>query len=325
MTLMLKTKKVTIQELKAQLANRIAEYSVPNGVGSAGTLEISLASGVTRTFRAHWTGFRLTYQRPTVVLKAALTDGSFWTEGYISPDQPSYVLVFRKKPHASRGTGAERPDDKFASAQSLETSRGVTSSRVQAGLTADEEIIRYEDFDDPFEAIDEFFNYTSFYNFRAVGTDWSQFGYVTDPSIRWEDMDVDKVVSPNLAAIEEGLKRSDIMWLSVDTDPGGKPVPCWFLYTRDKRLFVLSGEPEQRIPFASQVKAAHVITRWKGRDAQMVEFDAKVRAITAADGEEFNEVAQLLVNKRQSVRGSAADTIQSWLRDGAILELTPKA
>ncbi|HEU4868736.1 MAG TPA: hypothetical protein VFV09_13550 [Actinomycetota bacterium] len=320
---MLKTKKVTIQEIKAQLANRIAEYDIPSGVGSAGTVEISLAQGVTRTFRAHWTGFRLTYQRPTLVLKASLKDGSFWSEGYISPDQPSFVLVFRKKPHKSRGTGAERPDDKFSSAQALETSRSITAARVEEGVVADEEIIRYEDFDDPFEAVDEFFNYTSFYGLRAVDLELSQFGFVADESVRWEDQAIDYKATPDLAKIEEGLKRSDILWLSVDTDPGGKPVPCWFLYTKDKRLFILSGEPEQRIPFAGQVKKAHVQTRWKGRDATMVDFDARVRPITAADGDEFREVAQLLVAKRQSVRGSAADTIDAWMRDAVILELFP--
>ena len=320
---MLKTKKVTIQELKAQLANRIAEYAIPEGLGSAGTVEISLAKGVTRTFRAHWTGFRLTYQKPTLVLKASLKDGSFWSEGYISPDQPSFVLVFRKQPHKSRGTGAERPDDKFASAQALETSREITAARVEAGLVADEEIIRYEDFDDPFEAIDEFFNYTAFYGLRAVELDWSQFGYVTDEHVRWDDQAIDAKAAPNLAKVEEGLKRSDIMWVSLDTDPGGKAVACWFLYTKDKRLLVLSGEPEQRLPFAAQAKKAHVITRWKGRDAPMVEFDARVRAITAAD-DEFRDTAQLLVAKRQSVRGSASDTIDTWMRDAVILELTPE-
>lgn len=324
MTFMLKTQKLTIQELKAQIANRIAEYSIAEGVGSTGTLEISLAEGVTRTFRAHWTGFRLTYQKPTIVMKASLKDGSFWSEGYISPDQPSFVLSFRKQPHKSRGTGAERPDDKFASAQSLETSRALTAARVEDGLVADEEIIRYEDFDDPFEAIDEFFNYTAFYNLRAVEADWSQFGFVTDRSIRWDDQAYDAKENPNLAKIEEGLKRSDILWLEVDADPGGKPVPCWFLYTKDKRLFILSGEPEQMIPYAREARHAHVVTRWKGRDATLVEFDADVRPITAADGEEFEAIAQQLVAKRQSVRGSAAETIEGWKRDAVILELIPE-
>lgn len=325
MTSMLKTKKVDIQELKARIANRIADYEIPKGIGSGGTIEIFLASGVTRTFLAHWTGFRLTYQKPTIVMKASLKDGSFWAEGYLSPDQPSFVIAFRKKPHKSRGTGAERPDDKFASAQSLETSRSTTAARVEAGLTADEEAIRYEDFDDPLEAVDQFFNYFSFYCMRSVDADWSQFGFVTDESIRWDDMGFDLRATPDLARIEEGLKRSDILWLSVDVDPGGKPVPCWFLYTKDKRLFVLSGEPEQRIPYAGEARAAHVVTRWKGRDAAMAEFDAKVRPITAADGDEFEQIAQQLVANRQSVRGSAAETIQGWMRDAVILELFPEA
>lgn len=325
MTTMLKTKKPSIQDLKARIANRIAEYEVAPGTGSKGTLELSLAQGVTRTFRSHWTGFRLTYLRPTIIMKAALADGSFWAEGYISPDQPSYVLVFRKKPHQSRGTGAERPDDKFASAYNLEVSRAHTAQQREAGLVADEEIIRYEDFDDPLEAIDDFFVYTSFYAFRAVDVDWSQFGYLTDDAIRWEDMSVDPKAAPALAGVEEGLKRSDILWLNVDSDPGGRAVPCWFLYTRDKRLFVLSGEPEQRIPYASHARRAHVITRWKGRDAQLVEFDAKVRPITAAQPEEFEEIGRQLVAKRQSARGGTEETIQGWMRDGVILELIPEA
>jgi hypothetical protein len=56
----------------------------------------------------------------------------------------------------------------------------------------------------------------------------------------------------------------------------------------------------------------------------MVEFDARVRPITAADGNEFTDAAQLLVAKRQSVRGGAAETIDSWMRDAVILELTPE-
>lgn len=190
---------------------------------------------------------------------------------------------------------------------------------------AEEEIIRYEDFDSPMEAVEEFFNYMSFYCLRAAKVDWSGFGYVADPSIDWDDMGTDARISPSMAAVEEGLKRSDILWLSVDTDPTAKPVPCWFVYTKDQRLLVLSGEPEQRIPYAAQVRSAKVVTRWKGRDARMVEFDATVKPITAADGELFKETAQLLVSKRQSVRAGAAETIESWLRDAVILELFPRS
>ncbi|MEX2553973.1 MAG: hypothetical protein WD627_13365 [Actinomycetota bacterium] len=322
---MLKTNKMTLQELKAQIANRITDYSIPSGQGSAGTLEISLANGAARTFRSHWTGFRITYSKPIILLKATLTDGSFWSEGYISLDQPSWVLAFRKEPHKSRGTGAERPDDKFAGQQSIETSKAIRTSQVEAGLVADEEIIRYEDFDSPQEAIDEFFNYTAFYCLRSVNVEWPQMGFVVDASIDWENIEAGSgPEAPPAALVDEALRKSDILWITVDTDPVRKPVPCWFLYTRDKKLFVLSGEPEQRIPYAAQARKAHVVVRWKGRDAQMVEFDAGIRPITAADKQEFEEVGHLLVAKRQSVRAGAADLIASWMRDGVILELTPK-
>lgn len=322
---MLRIDKVTIQELKARIANRISDYSIPPGRGSSGTLEISLVPGIIRTFRAHWTGFRLTYMNPTILMKASLADGSFWSEGYISPDQPSFVLVFRKKPHKSRGTGAERPDDKFSSPQSLETSREVTRARVEAGLIADEEIIRYEDFDSPTEAVDEFFNYTSFYCLKAIEKNWADFGYVTDPSINWQDMTVETKAQPADAAADEALKRSDILWLTVDTDPAGRPIPCWYVYTKDKRLLVLSGEVEQRIPYAAHARKAHVVVRWKGRDARLAEFDADIRPITAADGEAFKQAAQHLLAKRQSVRQGPAETIESWLRDAVILELFPRS
>ncbi len=322
---MLKTQKPTIRELKAQIANRIAEYSISPGTGSAGTLEMSRVRGAVRIFRAHWTGYRITYTNPIILMKATLADGSFWSEGYISPEQPSWVLAFRKEPHKSRGTGAERPDDKLSSPQQIETAHAVRRSQVEAGLVADEEIIRYEDFDSASEAVDEFFVYTSFYCLRSVEADWSQFGYVVDESLDWDDTEEpgpEKGPAPPAALVDEALRKSDILWLSVDTDPS-KSIPCWFVYTKDKKLYVLSGEPQQIIPYAAHARSAHVVVRWKGRDAQMVEFDAGVRPITAADTERFEEVGHLLVAKRQSVRSSASETISSWMRDGVILELVP--
>ena len=323
---MLRTQKPTMSELKAQIANRIAEYSIPPGTGKAGTLEMGLVNGAVRVFRAHWTGYRIAYSNPIILMKASLADGSFWSEGYISQDQPSWVLVFRKEPHKSRGTGAERPDDKLSNPQQIEVAHAVRRSQVEAGLVADEEIIRYEDFDSAGEAIDEFFVYTSFYCLRAVEADWSEFGYAVDESLNWgdteEDVRSDEGPAPPAALVDEALRKSDILWLAVDTDPS-KSVPCWFLYTKDKKLYVLSGEPQQIVPYAAQARRAHAILRWKGRDAQMVEFDAEVRPITAADKEQFEQVGHLLVAKRQSVRASASETIASWMRDGVILELVP--
>lgn len=319
----MQTGATTAHDLQARVARRLSEYQVKAGKAAAGDLLIEMKPGVARTFRAHWTGYRLFYPNATLVLDVSLKDGSFYSEAYISTSQPSFVLCFRKDPHSVRGTGAERPDDKFAAPQSIEVAHRFRGQLIEAGLVRDEEIIRYEDFDDPIEAIDAFFNYTVFYCFKSAGVEWSQIGYEIDPRLAWSDQ-LGPALVPIAEAIDEGLKKSDIIWLTPDTSDG-RSTPCWFVYTKDKRLFVLSGE-KQRLPRPDRIRNVHVVTRWKGRDAQMSEFDASVRTITGADGREFKEIGELLVSKRQSVQGSAEEYIESWMRDGAvILELTPRS
>lgn len=321
---MTKTKQVDLDEIKDRIAQRLSEHRVTEGSGAKGTLEISLQKGVTRTFRAHWTGYKLFYPGQTLCLQAKLADGSFYSEAYISTEQPSFVLAFRSKPHSVRGTGAERPDDKFASKQAIEIALENRRMQIEAGLVPDEEIIRYEDLDDPVEAVDAFFNYTMFYCFKATDIDWSEMGYKLDPSLGW-DTDAAAIASlPIDAAIAEGLKRSDILWVAPDTDPSGRPTPCWFLYTKEQRLFILSGEKEQTLPDAQRIRNLRVFTRWKGRDARMAEFDAAVKVIGPTDPE-YDTVGEQMINKRQSVTGSHDEVLTRWKASGVvILELTPR-
>lgn len=315
--------KTTVSEdLKAQIVQRISENRISAEKGSRGTVMISLLWGAARTLKAHWSGFRIMYPGQVIMLRAELNDGSFWTEGYISLEQPSWVLAFRKQPHKDRGTGGPRPDDKFASEASYQASYAFRKELLERGVIQQEELIRMEDSDRPEEAIDQFFNYSAFYVLKAVGADWSQFGYVADPSIGWHAEDERAASLPIDAAIDEGLKRSDIIWLSLDADLA---VPCWFLYTKEKRLFVLSAEPQQLLPGHAKAHNARVTTRWKGRDAAMSEFEASVRVIDASQPDEFREIGTLLVNKRQSVIGTAEENINRWMRDGVILELTPRS
>ncbi|MGH2809826.1 MAG: hypothetical protein ACRDIA_02970, partial [Actinomycetota bacterium] len=274
-------------------------------------------------FKAHWTGYRLMYPNPTLVLVARQTGGEFWSEGYISTSQPSWVLCFRKNPHKTRGSGGERPEDKVTSSQALEIARSTRQSWVEQGLAPDEEVIRYEDFDSPIEAVDEFFNYHDFYCLRAVDGVWADYNYRPAPSVGWDEGRISIAAMPVDAAIDEGLKKADILWITPDN--GTRPVPCWYLYTKDKRLFVLSGEPEQTIPGATQLRSVQVGLRRKGRDAMLAEFDAEVRIIDARNRAEFEEVAALLLAKRQSVRGTTKENIDRWLREGVILELIPRS
>jgi len=178
-----------------------------------------------------------------------------------------------------------------------------------------------EDFDDPLEAVDEFFNYTAWYVLRAVDAEWDQLGYVPEASIGWTSDDDHEATLPVAAAIEDGLKRSDIIWVTPDT--AERSIPCWFVY-RNGKIYVLSAEPQQMIPDAAHVREAEVAVRWKGRDARLVDFEAAVRVIGPDRQDEFEEIGQLLVAKRQSVQGSVDDVIRRWMAQGVILELSPR-
>lgn len=315
-------KTITVEDLRDRIAARLSEHGLKSEGGGSGSLSIALARRATRTFRAHWTGFKLFYPERLIVLYLKMNDGKFWSEGYISPAHPSWVLAFRDQPHKSRGSGGTRPDDQVATPQALERGEEIQERWREAGLMGREELIRMEDFDDPLEAIDGFFYYTSYYVLKSVDTTWDQISYVVDPSLEWDESDNKHASLPMTEAIDEGLKKSDILWLTPNTAED-RPIPCWFLYTRDQRVFVLSGERQQVIPRATEVRNARVITRWKMRDARMAEFEAHVRAITPADPE-FDEIAEQLVNKRQSVRESSEETIERWRRDCVILELKPR-
>lgn len=312
---------VTLDDLRERIARRISEYRVPRE-GQIGILSFRLDRAVTRTFKAHWTGFKLVFARDVLVVRTDLRDGRFWSEAYVSLTQPSWVLAFRSEPHPTRGSGGPRPDDKLALDHAVERAIQHRKNLITAGVIPPEELIRMEDFDDPLEAVDEFFNYTSFYVLKAVGASWDQIGYEPHETVAWTK-EYEQIASlPMEAAIEEGLKKSDIIWLTPDTSPDGRPIPCWFVF-KEGRLFVLSGERQQIIPDAHRVRQTKVVIRWKGRDARLAEFEAAVRPITANEPEEFEEVGQLLVAKRQGVVGTPEENLARWMREGVILELTP--
>lgn len=319
---MVKTQ-LTLDDLKDRIATRLSDSRLQPGGGGLGTLRVGYESLVTRTFRAHWTGFKIFYPQRTVVLKATLSDGRFWSEAYISATQPSWVLAFRRDIPAARGSWKPRPDDEVAPPQALEVDEKRKKAWLDSGVVAQEDLIRMEDYDDPLEAIDGFFNFTTLYMLKAVGADWSQLGYEIDASMGWAGAEASIATLPIDSAIDEGLKKSDIIWLTPDNDPRARPVPCWYVYTKDQRLFVLSGERQQVIPRAGEVREVKVVTRWKGRDARMAEFSAAVRPITARDPE-FEEIAHLLLAKRQGVVGTTDENLDRWKRDCVILELTPR-
>jgi hypothetical protein len=123
--------------------------------------------------------------------------------------------------------------------------------------------------------------------------------------------------------IEDGLKKSDVIWAGVEYR--GKPVmvPAWFVY-RGGRIYVLSSnEPslqEQTIPGIPGTQEVLVVLRRKLRDTSLGRFRAAVRLL---EGQEWEQAAALLVDRRRSRAGPPEDALKRWRGTCSIAELTP--
>jgi hypothetical protein len=123
--------------------------------------------------------------------------------------------------------------------------------------------------------------------------------------------------------VEDGLKRSDVIWVGVERDGDRVTIPAWFAY-KNGRILVLSqrepGPEEQTIPGVPGSTEVVVVTRRKGRDTSLDEFHAAVRLL---EGPEWETAAAALADRRRSRVGSSAERIQRWRQTAAIAELTP--
>ncbi|HEU5003191.1 MAG TPA: hypothetical protein VFW71_10500 [Actinomycetota bacterium] len=310
------------EEVRFRLAGRLADYRVSKGPGELGTLHIGLERHIVRAFKAHWTGFKLTFPKSTMFLTAAVNSGEYWSEAYVSIHQPSWVLAFRKDPHKARGSGGPRPEDKLSAETAVDIAHTHRRGLIDAGRIAHEELIRMEDFDDPLEAVDEFFNYTTWYVLRAIDASWSQLGYQPDPSIFWGPDEEAAASAPPLRGLVEGLEASETIWI---TPEDGVTIPTRQFVYRPGHIFVLSAD-QNKIANARDMRTAQVALRWKGRDARLVDFPATVRVIGPENRVEFGEVARLILEERYPARAhgpAGEETLRRWFEDGVILEFTP--
>ncbi|HXF36463.1 MAG TPA: hypothetical protein VNO17_04700 [Actinomycetota bacterium] len=123
--------------------------------------------------------------------------------------------------------------------------------------------------------------------------------------------------------IEDGLKRSDVLWVGIEANGVRRAVPAWFAY-RNGRIYVLSrrepGPDEQTIPGIPGAPEVVVVTRRKGRDTALERFPAAVRLLR---GREWEEAAKVLADRRRSRSGPPGDAIARWRSTCEIAELTP--
>jgi hypothetical protein len=122
---------------------------------------------------------------------------------------------------------------------------------------------------------------------------------------------------------EDGLKKSDVLWVGVEQAGKRKNAPVWFAYKNGK-IYVLSqrepGPQEQTVPGVPGAHEVIVITRRKGRDTSRDEFPANVRML---EGPEWEEAAKSLADRRRSRVGSPDESIARWRGSCDIAELTP--
>jgi hypothetical protein len=130
--------------------------------------------------------------------------------------------------------------------------------------------------------------------------------------------------------VEDGLKRSDVIFVGVDNGSRRGMIPSWFVY-RNGKIYVLSklepGPEEQTIPGIPGASEVLIVTRRKennpeirGRDASLERFPAAVRTL---EGAEWEEAATLLADRRRSRNGPPQDSIARWRGTCAIAELVP--
>jgi hypothetical protein len=123
--------------------------------------------------------------------------------------------------------------------------------------------------------------------------------------------------------VEDGLKKSDVIWVGVDYEGKEVTVPAWFVYRQGKIYLLSSNEPsleEQTVPGLPGSGELLVIMRRKLRDTSLGRFHASCRLL---EGPEWDQAATLLVDRRRSRAGPPAEAIKRWRGSCSIAELTP--
>jgi hypothetical protein len=129
--------------------------------------------------------------------------------------------------------------------------------------------------------------------------------------------------------VEDGLKRSDVIWVGVEDPKSGngrpKTIPAWFVYRQGKIYLVSQLEPgpdEQTVPGLPGASELLVITRRKGRDTSLDRFHASVRILEPGQPE-YDQAIKFLADRRRSRFGPPEESIARWRQSCVIGELTP--
>lgn len=274
-------------EVVEHVAREVARNGIkPGKIDSAKAgLRIDVEDSVKRVVQVYWTPFEADVPGQSIALHLEVKGGSHWAEGYLSPDYASWVFCFHKR------------------------------------ADGESELVHYQQHPTAEAAARAFFDLASWYTITAADITWDDVVSDVSPMIDWKESQQNLAASSDSAAVQEALKKSTIIWLRWRVDGVEQTMPVWFIYDQKvAKIYVLSGERQQTIPGADRLREVDVIFRWKGKNARVAELPASVRVIPP--GEEWDQVAERIAEKRLNIPGVPEDTARRWRDECVILELT---
>lgn len=271
-----------------EVARSLSRHGVKEGAvaGSSAALRVTLEDNVRRVVQVYWTAFEASIPGQAIGLHLEIAEPRVhWTEAYLSPEFRNWVFCFHERP---------------------------TDGEIQ--------LAHHRDYATPSEAIEGFFNLSSWYVLTATDHSWADVVYELGPGIDWREERRRLSGASTSTAVQESLKKSTILWMRWRDDGREHTMPVWFLYdSKAEVIYVLSGEREQTLPGAERIRDCDVILRWKGKNARVAEIPARVRVVPP--GDEWDGVAERVAEKRLNIPGLPEDTARRWRDECHLLEL----
>ncbi|MET8867309.1 hypothetical protein ABZW11_30565 [Nonomuraea sp. NPDC004580] len=116
------------------------------------------------------------------------------------------------------------------------------------------------------------------------------------------------------AAVEEGAKKSGILWLALD-----RPRLAWHAW-HDGAVYLVSGGAEQQLPGLESLDRVQVTLRSKDNGARLAEFEATVEAVDQAAAA---DAVAVLAKERLNARDTE-HLAERWARESTVWRLTPR-
>jgi hypothetical protein len=272
-----------------EVARAVGRHAIRPGSaeGAKAALRVTLEENVRRIVQVYWTPFQAEIPGRAIGLHLEVAEPHVhWAEAYLSPTATNWVFCFH-----------ERPDGEI-------------------------ELVYHREYPTPSEAINGFFNLSTWYVLVATDKSWSDVVYEVAPGIDWGEHLQGVAGEFTTSAVQESLKKSTILWLRWSVNGTERTMPVWFLYdNKAQKLYVLSGERQQQIEGAERLRECEVILRWKGQNSSVAELPATVRVIRGVDPD-WDEIAERVAEKRLNIPGLPEDTAERWRDECVILELT---